>query len=346
MYGYKEYVPLNIDEIFKRISQEEIFGIVIKEPIIVDREFTYVAPYRNDSNADCYFEYFEDNLCFVDFADVDKRPKRCFEIVSRTYNISFLEALQYVNQYFELGLGNSQTPIKPVIQTNIIPKKITNIVKTQEDILYLVRDFNHADRIYWSKYGITKQHLIDDKVYPIVLYKSINNKGLPFSIRSIYPMYAYTDFEESRCKIYIPRENKLKKWHTNCTQNDIGSIFHLPSKGELLIITKSYKDCRVIRNQNLNSVWLQSEGVLPNVAIIKQFCENFTKIIVFFDNDEPGIIAGKSVVNYINSVTPQKAKLVTLPLQLLEENIKDPSDLVAKKGEEELVKFLKSIVSE
>ena len=55
MYGYREYVPLNTEEILKRVSQEDIFKIVIKENIILDKGALYKAPYRIDNNGDCYF---------------------------------------------------------------------------------------------------------------------------------------------------------------------------------------------------------------------------------------------------------------------------------------------------
>ena len=46
-------------------------------------------------------------------------------------------------------------------------------------------------------------------------------------------------------------------------------------------------------------------------------------------------------MDYINSIEPNKASTVVLPPVLLLEKIKDPSDLIEKKGEEVLLNFLK-----
>ena len=80
--------------------------------------------------------------------------------------------------------------------------------------------------------------------------------------------------------------------------------------------------------------------MLPNPTIIKNLCKRFKTIIVWFDNDQAGLANGKVVVDYINSISPKKAKLIFLPPKLLQEKIKDPSDLVAVKGKKELTKFL------
>ena len=57
MYGYNEIISLSPEEILNEISQEDIFNIFIKKEIIADKNgATYVAPYRNDQNPDCYFE--------------------------------------------------------------------------------------------------------------------------------------------------------------------------------------------------------------------------------------------------------------------------------------------------
>ena len=65
MYGYNEIISLSPEQILKEISQEEIFGLFIDKEIIADKKgATYVAPYRNDSNPDCYFEEYEGKLFF------------------------------------------------------------------------------------------------------------------------------------------------------------------------------------------------------------------------------------------------------------------------------------------
>ena len=191
---------------------------------------------------------------------------------------------------------------------------------------------NNKDKEFWSQYEISREQLQQDGVIPIDIYKSTSRRGEPFVIRTFDLMYAYTDFPNEKVKIYRPYGNKEEKWFTNCTQNDIGSIEHLPISGNRLIISKSYKDCRVIRNQSLDSVWFQNEGMIPSPTILKSLCKRFDEVIIWFDNDNAGIQAAKLVASHINSLYPRKVKIIYLDSSRLEDNIKDPSDLISKKG--------------
>lgn len=347
MYGYKEYIPLTAEEILKRVDQKEIFKITLKKDIVVDKEFKYKAPYRNDIHPDCYFEEYQGVLYFVDFADISIKSKNCFNFISRCLNLSYIDTLQYINDHLKLGLGNSSNEVKEIIVENgpINVEEINKEFKKSRTITYFPRKFNYKDKLFWSKYEISMQNLIDDKVIPIDIYRSTNRLGETFTNKSPDIMYAYTDFDDNRVKIYRPKTKiKTSKWFTNCTKDDVGNINNIPSKGNTLIITKSYKDCRVLRNQGLESViWFQNEGMIPNEKILKQLCKRFNEIYIWFDNDQTGLANGKFVAEYINSLCPNKAKFIFIPPKLLKEyNIKDPSDLIATLGKEHLLDFIKS----
>jgi len=341
MYGYKNYTPLTPEEILRRVSEKDIFGIIIKEPIIDEKGAYYKAPYRLDTNPDCYFEKYNGSLKFIDFADY-QRTKSCFGLIQRVYNLSFKDTLKYINSHFNLGLGDNIRNTKEVFIENdyVEEEKIVKSFK-ERVITYLPREFDYKDKQFWNKYGISKQNLIDDKVIPIQMYRSTSRTGEYFTIRTMDLCYAYTDFKDGKVKIYRPYGDKLGKWFTNCNQNDLGSFEHLPEKGDLLIITKAYKDCRIMRNLGFNSCWNQAEGMIPSESILKNLCKRFKKIIVWFDNDSTGITNSRFYVEVINSIEPNKAKSLMLPPKLLLEHIKDPSDLYAKQGEKSLLKFLK-----
>lgn len=323
MYGYKNYVELTPQEILNRVKQADIFKIIFKDNINFNK--TYCAPYRADNNPSCYFEKVKDIIYFVDFADT-RINKNCFFFLQSCFNLSYNEVLLYVNDYFNLGLGFSSHSLKPVRTT---VEKIVNLPKVQKVITYAVRKFDVRDKIFWGKYEITKQNLVDDNVLPLSFYRLQSDKPTvnitPYDIA-----YAYTEFPNNKCKIYRPNADKKIKWITNCNQHDVGSYIHLPLTGKLLYITKSYKDCRVLRNQGLHSVWFQNEGMFPNQNILLDYCKRFNKIIVWFDNDTVGIKNGIYLVDYLNKLCKNKAKLCFLPVNLLDYKIKDPSDCIVK----------------
>jgi len=99
--------------------------------------------------------------------------------------------------------------------------------------------------------------------------------------------------------------------------------------GKELIITKGYKDYRVLKNNGKNVVWFQNEGMMPNDLILNHLVNHFVNVIVWFDNDQPGITASEKVKNHINTLVPGKAKNLWLPERGLAVGIKDPSDCIA-----------------
>lgn len=337
MYGYNEILSLGPEEILEETTQEEIFGIFIKQPIIADKgAVKYIAPYRNDSQPDCYFEEYDGRLFFVDFAS-SPPSYNCFTFIQKCAK---LKDLGEVYRYIVKALGLKGNVKKTKEGTSEVVLKLKE-PKKQKEILYLPRAFDNRDKVYWSQYNISSKNLIEDKVIPIQLYQSTSKKGVPFTIRGFDIMYAYTDFKNNRLKIYRPYGTKESKWFTNCTQNDIGGIDYVDYKADDLLITKSYKDYRVIKNQKVNTVWFQNEGMIPSPTILKSLCKSFKRIIIWFDNDEPGRLAAKIVANHIQALCPNLVVIcIHLDEELLKEGIKDPSDLVYKKGEEELVKFM------
>lgn len=332
MYGYvSEYVPLTIENILLRVSQEDIFEHLLGE--IPDVNKHYLSLVRDDNNPTCTFAWHGNKLMFLDFGN-HKPHLDCFGVISQIEGLSFKESLEYVNIQFNLGLEGCGTLTKPKYR----PLTKVDIVKNSTVILFKPRPFSLLDKKYWNQYGIWTDELIRDSVFPVLWYKFYSNRlQRTIIVRPKEITYGYYEFSP-RIKIYSPLMPKTNgKWITNTTSNDVGGINDLPIKGDLLVITKSYKDNRCLRNFGINSVWFQNEGMIPDDDIIIMLCRRFTNIVVLFDNDETGVVAAIKVVSIINSHFPNKASSVTVPIM---ENITDPSDLYSIKGKYELLRFL------
>ena len=181
----------------------------------------------------------------------------------------------------------------------------------------------------------------EDKVFAVLAFKIESNKI--FCQRPYNICYAYTDFENDKKKLYQPYAEKRNKWFTNCGKNDVGNInsIKIPDQKKLLIITKSYKDCRVLRNQGLNSVWFQNEGMFPTDEKMISLLQPFKKSIIFFDNDPTGIASSAALKEKIQELG-FNTKVISLPESFFINKIKDISDLYAAKGKIEVQNFLKS----
>jgi hypothetical protein len=333
-YGYSEEFSgyLTKDNILERISQEDIFRIVFKNPI---KEHQYlISPFRKDKVPDCYFEWYKGTLYFIDWAETTKRRHRdCFNAIQDAYEVSFFESLVLIDNILKKDL------------TICPPSRKMEIIKNEEvkkDIPFKARAFNGiVDRAFWTDFGISKANLIEDEVFPIVWYKVFSKRFKSYVvIRPNTRTYLVGNFGE-RVKIYTPDKKGQGKWITNCTQNDIGGNKSFVTSGSLLIITKSYKDYRVLKNQGLEVRWFQNEGQMPDDEYLFNLVEGFEKVVVFFDNDTTGIKASAEIAEYINTVFPDKAVSLALPTKLLKEKITDPAEMYKFKGEKELQKFLR-----
>jgi len=331
MYGFiDDYIPLNMVEILMRVTQEEIFHITIGE--IPDINKKYISPIRDDRIGECFFNYYNGKLYFIDFAN-SKTHMDCFGIIQDKYNISLTKTLIFVNNHFKLGLNGIGTPV----DIKFKPQDIVKEVKPYIDIIYKIKPYNKADIAYWNNYGINKENLIEDGILSVLWYKFYSNRvKREIIIRPKSLSFIYTEFFP-KVKIYSPFEKKTNgKWIANVTQNDIGNIKNLPILAKKLIITKSYKDNRVLRNHGVLSIWFQNEGMLPDDKYLYNLGKRFDKIIVLFDNDKAGIIAAKKITQEINSRLPNTARYVSVPIKA---GVKDPSDLY-KHNRFELINFI------
>lgn len=331
----KEFI--NKDDIFKYVSEEDIFELVFGYK---PKEYDYVrSPFRNDNSPGCWFQYYPSGkLKFIDFgSQIYIRGKKminidCFDAVQIFFNLTNLYAtLKFIKKHLIEG---KELPER---------KEVTFIqrIKREVTILFDVRPFNLKDAQYYKRYEISSQNLVDDKVFAVKRFKLLNAKNGDYSSRTYDLCYAHTDFEGGRIKLHRPQQKGKYRFITNCNQNDIYGINKLVDYGDLLVITKSYKDYRVLKNQGLNVIGFHNEGMIPSNDVLFPILKRFKYIVVFFDNDTTGIETGQKVSNHINSHFPGKSSTIHLDTELLNDGISDPSDLIHKKGKETLTKFLK-----
>jgi len=317
MVGYFEGY---IKEFILGLNQEKCFETVFKDGIPNKRT---VSPFRPDRNPGCFFKEFNGILYFVDFAE-EKSHLNCIEFLAKKENKSIEEIIRDL-----VGSKNFSTSIqRQVITKDNIPTKIF-IVK---------RAWSMKDKIFWSEYGITKKQLIDDNVIPLRRFTiTKGNKS-----KTIYPNdISYGYIVGDRIKIYSPYSSH--KFITNCHNGSIGGS--KITQGDLLVITKAYKDYRVIKNSGIEHViWFQNERILPSIDFVTDIGKRYKNVIIFYDNDETGIRGSKIIASIFNKYYPNKAFALYLPTNF---SYKDPSDFVknnVKEGQEVIYKLIKNSI--
>lgn len=316
--------------IFEYVTQSQIFKMVFG---FLPRQYQYVkSPFREDSTPNCWFEMYDDKLLFKDFGNPKKKHYDCFDAVQHHFKLNnFYETLKFVSD------------------TLISGKQLTKIVKHNVEITKRVgvtidsfaRDFEFRDAKFWLDFDIGKDELMEDQVFATQKYKVINGKNGDYVVRPDTICYTFAEFEGGRKKLYLPKKKGKGKFITNCNKNDIGSLQHLVPCGNKLIISKSYKDCRILRNLGFNAIWFQNEGMMPDLVYLLSIVKNFKDIIIWFDNDRTGIEAARKISSILKIYLPDyiKVRVLWLPEPLLEKKVTDPGDFVKKFSIDELRVF-------
>ena len=188
---------------------------------------------------------------------------------------------------------------------------------------YSMRHWTDLDEKYWTPFGITSQELENYNIVPLAYYKMTkedeNGKLHVINIKSNY-LYGYFKEDGMLYKIYQPKviSKKFIKVR-DYTQGDEQLTYDC----KYLIITSSLKDLlsfNALGIGNIESVAPDSENTMLPKVIIEKYIEKYEKVLVMFDNDEPGI---KAMIKYEKL---HGTKQVLLQME------KDLSDSVKKHG--------------
>lgn len=342
MYGYEEHIEITPEQLLQKVSQQEIFEWVLKAPFNINGR--YLSPFREDTKPDCRFEERPDGtIVFVDFGErllTGKTHRSCFGMVMDAFNVTMSGAVRAICSHF--GLSTNVSDYQLVDSISYERKEQGSLT----EMTYEKKDFGKEDKWFWSQFLIKPEHLIEDNSFCASSFTVKNHKGYR-RITTFKHCYVF-DFID-KIKIYQPFRDRYK-WVSNCDENCIGNFDNLPPTGRELIIQKSYKDHRVLRNLDwgLNVVWFQNEGCVPSIEILKNMVDRFEYITIFFDNDEDGIKAAQKLVDIFNMLKPDCARMVCMPRrrkhrQLFGKYLKDPGEFVQKEGRQDLMTALKSI---
>lgn len=318
---YSLGVKISVEKLFSLVDQKEIFKYSLG--FYPELGKLYTSPYREDNNPDCFFDYDPKGvLKFNDYGDsrvikgIRVHNSNSIDSYILLNNCRFDYALSHL--YSELVLKKNRKS-KGFKCKKAPKKKVSNLIVPYK------RPFDLRDKAFWTSYYITKKQLISDSVFPIKSFRFINRNNKRNSFASIVKdiAYCYSEFDFNS-KIYFP-ERKRSRFISTCTEKDIGGLLKLQEVGEELIITKSYKDYRVLKNQDLNVIWFQNEGCLPKVHI-KKLVKRFSKIVILFDNDRAGKEASDKIFKFLEETKKGVTRKVFVPN--FNRKVKDPSDFI------------------
>jgi len=272
--GKKE---LTKEHILKQITEESLWTFYTGLEVKFNQMF--LSPIRKESNPSACFYYTKQNqLRLIDFGEsIVMGRRKTYDIWSflmQKYHISFRECLQKVNS----DINNTTKPIEYLGE----PVKR---IRESKKIITFPKGFNKEELEYWNQYYIDKDLLTLGRVESLDHYWIVSES---YSVKFKQPFsFAYKCSNEEY-QIYKPLEEKGKKFYTNLKEDTLFGEHLLPWLGDLLIITKSYKDALVLNKLKYNSIGFRSENTFPSKLKIDTLKHRFKNIVTLFDPDKAG----------------------------------------------------------
>ena len=188
-----------------------------------------------------------------------------------------------------------------------------------------LRSWTTSDQYYWTQFNIGSRLLDEHFVKPLSQYTLEKEEDGELKSLTIYGNYLYGYFTKDGelYKVYQPKTQdkkfiKVKDYIQGSEQ----------LKGHRwLMITSSLKDIMALKSLKLSLDYIapDSENSIIKSAHIEDLETQYEKILVLFDNDEPGL---KAMLKYIE-LYPNLIGMV-LPMS------KDPSDSMKDYGAKEV----------
>lgn len=271
---------------------------------------------RNDKNPTCTFYYDRaGRLIFHDHAGYFHGD--CFEVVKYMHRISYGEALFMIARDFNL------------VNPNLIPEKRTlkrsleEIRDTKTEIKVKRREWDLQDKKFWKSFALNGTILEKYKVTPAQVVWV--NGEVVYNFKPDDPCYIYY-FGEGDYKLYFPMRNDYRFM---CNTKKLQGYDQLPDRGELLVVSKSMKDCMVFYSLNIAATAPQSEGAILTPEQYSSLSQRFKQIVSNYDFDRAGI---RSALKMRDQYGIQPLFLTNGKFKTQNYGTKDISDFVRKFG--------------
>ncbi len=326
-------IPLTFKELLERVSEKEIYEYYLNHPIGEGK--LYSCPFHEDNSPSLGFKLMPSTVLIHRCFGCGERGN-AISFVSKLYNLSIKDTIRLISKDFNLAedkKSNSATLEK-------VTKRESVGFSTEQNsrIFPVYQPFQKVDYYYWRDYYISFKLLeeYNIKACKQVFLKTRDNQLVLFAEYSkSNPIYCY-NIDDSY-KIYRPlNSTKVGKWLSTTKAEDIQGMKQLPPCGELLIITSSMKDLLVLKVLGYNAIALGGEGNRIPAKILDYLYDSFDNIIVFYDNDKPGIEYGKKLSSEIGS------SYIHIPEEY--KDTKDISDFIKKYKIEQTRCLIKELI--
>ena len=270
------FTVIDKEFILKYVSEEEIFEKYMQTRVYPGT--MYRTGLREDRTPSAAFSVSKGRLRLTDYNGSFSGD--CFDYVATKYNITFWEAIEQIAADFKLTTRKTKRKPRPVNQ---------EFREETSELRVEWRGFVAEDLAYWLSFGIMEEVLLYFNVGAIK-YLWVNGK-LRYSYSGRDRAFGYW-FSESEIKAYFVEREEYRFLGN---YRGLQGYRQLPDSGELLIITKSYKDVMYYRQLGIYAVAPASESSILTEEEYKDLSSRFTRVLVNYDLDLTGVRSTKKM---------------------------------------------------
>lgn len=314
-------------------SEETYMSTYLRVPI---KRGLFCSPLRKDHKPTCSFCHSKKGeLMYHDFGT--GFHENFVGVVMEIHKCSYQEALNVIAEDFGYL---SKAEDRPAVKIKVSNVKLEE--KTETLIQIKPKAFSEQELKWWKGFGVTEKTL---KKYKVFSCDSIFLNGDYFSSSSprvpIYGYYCGKKNGQELWRIYFPSKRSFR-FLSNVGKSYIQGARQLPKTGDVLLITKSQKDCMLAYELGIPAIAPCSEVLFLSNKQIQHLKKRFKTIVVCYDTDITGIHNLKQI-----KVKHPDLHTFFIPRKY---GVKDISDFFKKYGEEEtrrlageLLKYYRSI---
>lgn len=277
-------------ELFSRIDQLEAWRTILGQPMLQLNQFI-TSPFRpGDTRPGCFLSQRNGTIFFTDFAYPYYNKYTCCHALSDLAGYDLYESATRLisNQIYNLPLKVHTTNGVVLGDRRIISGTGSGADIHFETFLYDGKpSYTATDKDYWSPRGVTMTDLLNYSQPAYSVHHYYINGQLYYPVT--YPCYGLYFPSTGRVKLYMPNSPKERKFISNTSSDDVWRWNSTDPFQDICIITKSFKDGLLLSKAVDYDIWaFQSEAVIP-MSVIDQINERYSRKIILYDNDEPGI---------------------------------------------------------
>lgn len=275
------------DELFKYCTDEDIYKLLFKEPIVINKLRKSPFPERKgERTGSFHFFIRQGEIFYKDFGDGSYRGD-CINFIMQMKGFTFGQAIKFICENLNINLETPNNYTK-----NVIPPKLFYRTNSLQNIV--LKDYNDTELAYWKEYGIEYPDLEFYKTYSVESFELTTKNGnvMEFLNTAQKPLFQFTINNEA-LKIYNPKREKIKNepgFFANSGAKDIFGWEQLPEeKQEFLFICAGNKDTIALNaNTGLFGITFNSEELIPDNFMVAEILGKADKIIVVYDIDSTG----------------------------------------------------------